>query len=71
MAKRRLRPVDYYIRGDWRPTPDGSGQSSCVAIAIRLTNGQDLELRLKTPQAVDTLVQSLLRHKRSTWPEAS
>lgn len=81
--KRRLPPssamrrglkgpnVRSYTVGSWCQTPDGSGPATAVAISIEL-EGFDCEmvLRLKTPEAVDTMIQSLLRHKRDVWPES-
>lgn len=66
--------LESYTIGDWCPSQDGSGPATAVALALRVAGGQldgaDLVLRLKTPEAVDTMVQSLLRHKRSVWPDA-
>lgn len=86
MAKRRLPPpssrkvtleglrINSYTVGDWCPTPDGSGPAEAVALSLDINLKPDLRcdlvLRLKSPEAVDTLIQSLLRHKRSVWPEA-
>ena len=72
---RELAGVQFrsYCVGDWCPTPDGSGPPQAVALSLQTTfAGQDLDmvLRLKSPRAVDELIQSLLRHKRSVWPEA-
>lgn len=82
MSKRRLPPatpgnrplrgpnLSGYTVGSWCPTPDGSGPPQAVAIALHLENGPDLVFRLKSPRAVDELIQMLLRHKREVWPEA-
>jgi hypothetical protein len=66
----RGRNVKSFTVGSWCPTPDGSGPATCVAISIELETGEDIVFRLKTPHAVDQMVQMLLRHKREVWPEA-
>lgn len=62
--------IKSFTVGSWCPTPDGTGPATAVAIGIELTSGHDLVLRLKTPKAVDDMIQMLLRHKRDVWPEA-
>jgi hypothetical protein len=64
-----------YTVGDWCPTPDGSGPAKAVAVSIQIAMypggpPMDFVMRLKTPEAVDTMIQALLRHKRSVWPDA-
>lgn len=61
--------VDFSV-GEWCPTPDGTGKPEAVAISIRTERHGDLVLRLKTPKAVDNLIQMLLRHKRRVWPDS-
>lgn len=83
--KRRLPPMSgarslvgigirEYAVGDWCPTTDGSGPPEAVALSLELTGLGDAAvtavMRLKSPEAVDTMVQALLRHKRSVWPDA-
>lgn len=82
MAKHRIPPAEANPRplrgpnlvswsvGEWCPTPDGTGPATAVGLSLELENGVDIVLRLKTPRAVDDLVQMLLRHKRGVWPEA-
>lgn len=81
MAKRLPRPnrdkqalfgpnVKSFTVGSWCPTPDGSGPATAVGISIETERHGDLVLRLKSPHAVDRLIQLLLRHKRDVWPEA-
>lgn len=67
--------LESYTIGDWHPTQDGSGPAAAVALSLRVKSsgpldGADMVLRLRTPQAVDTMIQALLRHKRSVWPES-
>lgn len=81
-GRRRLPPIEQlgkplqgpnvkgFTVGDWCPTPDGTGPATAVAISIKLEGGYDIVLRLKTPERVDEVIQMLLRHKRSVWPEA-
>lgn len=64
------RPVKSFTVGEWCTTPDGSGPPSCVGLSIELESGEELVMRIKTPQRVDELIQMLLRHKRSVWPES-
>lgn len=82
MSKRRLPPMQQmgaplvgpnvrgFTVGSWCPTQDGSGPATAVAISIE-TNLGDIVLRLKSPAAVDDMIQMLLRHKRDVWPEAT
>ena len=82
VAKHRLPPAEFHGRelfgrtvksfsvGEWCPTPDGSGKPEAVAISIKLMTGEDLVMRIKTPERVDEVIQMLLRHKRSVWPDA-
>jgi hypothetical protein len=66
--------LDSYTVGSWCPTPDGSGQPIAVAISFRVLlepdGHMDCVVRLKSPMAVDQMIQCLLRHKRDVWPEA-
>ncbi len=64
-----------YTVGDWHPTPDATGPAAAVGLAMHVEwkKGEppvDLVFRLNTPQAVDNLIQALLRHKRSVWPDS-
>ena len=63
--------VTEYVVGSWCPTPDGSGPAEAVAIEIK-TNIPEVTffMRLKTPAAVDEMIQALLRHKRDVWTDA-
>ena len=86
MAKRRIPPPDSnprplmgpnvleYIVGSWCPTDDGSGPAEAVALTFVVQWNRhtklDLVFRLRSPQAVDNMIQMLLRHKRDVWPEA-
>ena len=68
------RVLEYTV-GSWTPTGDGSGRPEAVAISLKvaLFKGSppvDFVVRLKTPEAVDRLIQMLLRHKRDAWPDA-
>lgn len=60
--------------GEWCPTPDGSGSPQAVALALTVAWQQqlpiELVLRLKSPMAVDKLVDSLRTAKTGVWPES-
>lgn len=83
MTQRRLPPpggpkslghgftIESYEVGSWCPTSDGSGPASAVGLSLNVKGLPVLVMRLKTPGAVDRMIQSLLRHKRDVWPEAS
>lgn len=61
-----------YTVGSWCPTPDGSGPPEAVALELETKlNGQEVSMfmRLKSPQAVDDMVQALMSHKRHVWPD--
>lgn len=82
MSKRRLPPMTPHERGlagvtvesitvgSWVPNQDGTGKPVAVAMAITTNRYGDLVFRMKTPQAVDDIIQMLLRHKRDVWPDA-
>lgn len=81
MAKRRLPPVERgavpvtgievsYMVGDYCESPDGTGPASAVGITLLLNGEQFCTLRMKSPDAVDEMIQALLRHKRSVWPDS-
>lgn len=86
MTRKRLPPATHgprvlhgltlkdYTVGSWCPTPDGTGPPTAVGLTLRveLSGGTDMDLtmRLKTPEAVDGMIQSLLRHKRDVWPDS-
>lgn len=69
--------VTGYAVGSWTNTPDGSGPAIAVGISFKtvlpITFSPipvDMVLRLKSPAAVDEMIQILLRHKRDVWPDA-
>ncbi len=66
--------IESYTVGSWCPTPDGTGPATAVGLSLTVVGlapvPVDLVMRLKTPAAVDNMIQSLLRHKRDVWPEA-
>ena len=70
---RGLSIVSYSV-GSWCPTQDGSGPTTAVALSLEIDGLASVPvtmvMRLKTPTAVDTMIQSLLRHKRDVWPDA-
>jgi hypothetical protein len=61
--------VNGYSVGSWCPTPDGSGKPVAVAISLDVSGIGDIVVRLKTPDAVDNMVQLLLKYKQEVWPE--
>lgn len=85
MSRKRLPPMrgpsalhgltlNSYAVGSWCASPDGTGKATAVGLSLEVQwNGEqtfDLVLRLKSPAAVDTLIQQLLRHKRDVWPDS-
>lgn len=66
--------INHYTVGDWCPDQKGELPAEAVGLTLNVTFPKgvtvDLVMRLKTPQAVDNMIQSLLRHKRSVWPDA-
>jgi hypothetical protein len=67
--------INSYTVGDWSPSSDGPASAVGLSLNVSLGDGDvdmtcDLVMRLKTPDAVDTMIQSLLRHKRSVWPDS-
>jgi hypothetical protein len=54
---------------EWHDLPDGKGPPTQVHFSIRLSGGMPpLVLRLKSPAAVDELVDALNRHRFNVWP---
>lgn len=86
MSKRRLPPpskqrvglegmkINHYTVGDWCPDQHGKLPAEAVALSLNVQFSKettaDIVFRLKTPHAVDNLIQALLRHKRSVWPDS-
>ena len=64
------RNIKGYTVGSWCPTPDGSGSPTAVAIEFDIGIDVPVAIRLKSPEAVDQLIQALLRHKRDVWPDS-
>jgi hypothetical protein len=64
--------ITSYKIGSWCPTPDGSGPATAVAIRFE-TAIPDVAfaVRLKSPAAVDEMIEALLRHKNDVWPEGT
>ena len=54
----------------WCPTTDGPAPPTAVALVIETEEFGDIVCRLKSPEIVDQVIQSFLRHKRDVWPEA-
>lgn len=61
-----LRIGDYQV-GSWHPLPDGKGRATQVHLALRLNVGV-VVLRLKSRNAVQTLIDALERHRDDVWP---
>jgi hypothetical protein len=66
-----LRVKEFGV-ASWCPTPDGSGPAEAVAFHLTFAGPglgeQEIGLLLKSPEAVDQLVEMLLRHKADVWP---
>ncbi|MCG8583718.1 MAG: hypothetical protein MI757_03305 [Pirellulales bacterium] len=62
--------ITEYTVGSWCPTPDGSGPAEAVAIQL-MTDLPDWSfmLRLKSPAAVDEMIEALKRHRNDVWPD--
>lgn len=61
--------IESYEVGSWCPTPDGSGPAEAVAINFNIQGLEfPLILRMKTPAAVDEMIDALRRHKMDVWP---
>jgi len=60
--------VDGFHVASWCPTPDSNPEA--VAVLFEITGLGEICLRLKSPSAVDAMIQALLRHKRDVWPDA-
>lgn len=62
-----------YTVGSWSDTPEEEPTAVGLSLHVDIDATPapvDFVLRLKTPASVDTLIQSLLRHKRNVWPDA-
>jgi hypothetical protein len=59
-----------YTIGSWCPTPDGSGPPSAVMMQLHLDvpDFPALCLRLKTPEAVQDMIDALREHQKDVWP---
>lgn len=64
--------LESYTIGSWCSSNDGSGTPEAVVLSLQMKEfSGEIMLRLKTPSAVDTMIQALLRHKRDVWPEST
>ena len=60
--------LSHYEVAEWGPGRDGKGPSTEVHLRLHMRGlGAVLGLRLKTPDAVDTLIAVLMRHRNSVW----
>lgn len=65
--------IEQYMVCSWCPTSDGSGPATAVGFVLDLrlsSTVMQCVMRLKSPAAVDTLIESLKRHKADVWPQA-
>lgn len=66
--------LEGYVVGSWCPTPNpANSKPEAVSVELQVKlGGQPVSffLRLKTPHAVDEMIQALLRHKRDVWPDS-
>jgi len=62
--------IESYNVTEWCPTPDGSGQPEQVWLQVNLKDVPiPMALRLKSMDAVDTLIEALTRHRLNVWPQ--
>jgi hypothetical protein len=70
LAGSNVLPLDSYAVVEWHPAPDGQGKPTQVHLVLNIPDlPVRFSLRLKSASAVDTLVGSLMRHRKSVWPE--
>jgi hypothetical protein len=74
LADRRLMKVVEVGVGSWCPSDDGSGPAEAVVLHLKIaTGGKDFVefgLSLKSPEAVNELIDMLVRHRNDVWPAA-
>ncbi len=71
LAGRGVFRVTEYGVASWCPSPDGSGPAEAVVLHLKIDapgGPIELGLNLRTPEAVNTLVAMLLRHRDDVWP---
>lgn len=65
----RVIEVEQYTVGSWCPAANGQGPATQVHLLVELKGrNPPFVLRLKTPEAVDTLIAFLKRHRSDVWP---
>ncbi|KKM78113.1 hypothetical protein LCGC14_1363210 [marine sediment metagenome] len=57
-----------YTVASWCPLPDGKVPSTQVHLVLEMPIKGKLVLRLKTKEAVNTLIKVLERHRNDVWP---
>ena len=68
-----LMSIKHYTVASWCPARDGKGPATAVALHLTLDlDGDEFEIvmRLKTPDAVDTMIAALERHRNDVWPNS-
>jgi hypothetical protein len=64
-------PGHGYIVSTWHPEADGGGKPEAVVVRVpvELPGLPEFEVvvRLKSADAVDTLIASLMRHRNAVW----
>lgn len=65
--------VEEVTVGSWTSDAEGEAKPTAVCIELKLAANvlPPMYFRMHSPEVVDTMIQSLLRHKRQVWPESS
>lgn len=63
--------LEGYSIGSWCPSLDGTGKPTAVALTLQVSGLGDLVLRLKSPRAVDEMIQLLQQYKAEVWSDVA
>jgi hypothetical protein len=64
-------PISGIEIGSWTPQKDGKGKAEQVHLMIRLRGGeQPFVMRIKSRQAIQSLIDALILHRDDVWPES-
>jgi hypothetical protein len=65
----RTKPIESYEIAQWHPLPDGKGKPTAVCFILNVKGEPPKAMRMKSRRAVDELIEALILHRDSVFPE--
>src|SRR3982750_3981350 len=69
LAGQKIHFVEEWGVYEWHRLPDGQGPPEAVAFHMKTTDGMELAMPIGSPEALDQLINMLIRHRLSVWPD--